>query len=615
MDQQNTSVKQQLKRVVESNAFAQAPQLRKFLTYIVEETLAGREKQISQYSLAIDVFGRDAGFDSAVDAVVRVEAGRLRTKLRDYYFVEGVGDQVVIELAKGRYAASFAFPGDDAPSSLTGTEVNRSRIRNAGEPSAQPSTARNSPTVAPLQNLSADPDQDYLADGLYEDPLTDLSPNRPSAGIPEDRSTQTAPAYLLILGALIVAAATVWILRMPGTERTIQPETQINDVATLQPRARAGPAIAILPFENMSADPEQEYFSDGITEDIITDLSIVSGLTVIARHSTFVYKNQSVSIRDVGEDLGVDYILEGSVRKAGERIRVTAQLIDVATESHIWANRYDRNLKDVFDIQDEVSHEIVSALEIALTDLEEERLGHSGTTNIEAHDLYLRGQEQFYRFDAAGVSRSIELFSTSIERDPTYAKAYAWKSRALVYSFISGLNPSKETTVDPALELAKNAIELDDFLPMGHANLAWALRWDKQIEQSINAVERAIELDPNFAEAYLWQSIIMSVVHQGDAALAAIQKANRLNPNFGVTSIFALGRVYFALGDMETAIQHFDRGIERKPNFLPNYTYKVFALELTGDVQAAEKARSELEQIYPSYELSASYRYYYLEGH
>lgn len=499
--------------------------------------------------MGIDVFDRDETFDPTIDSIVRVEAGRLRSKLTEYYSNVGRDDTVKIELPKGGYAASIQIAPDRRGTTVAkGTSIYRNKIA------------------------------------------------------------------ALFVGLLVIGAVVGSIRHFLTPQEIMPPGTGANDASGVQRGGRVVPAIAILPFDNLSGESEQEYFSDGITEDIITDLSILSGLKVIARHSTFVYKNKAVSIREVGRKLNVSHVLEGSVRKAGDRVRITAQLIDVETDSHIWADRYDRHLGDVFAIQEEVSKKIVGALEIALTKREEERLVHRATKSIEAHDAFLRGKEQFYRFDAAAVRRSIDLFTTAIERDSSYAEAYAWKSRALVYSFVSGFNPSKEGTVDKALDLARRSIALDDMLPMAHANLAWAQRWNKQIDEAVNGIARAVEIDPNFAEAYLWQSLILSTAGRGEEALEAINRSIRLNPNYGVTSIFAFGRANFALGNLATALDHFNRGIKRNPSFLPNHTFKVFTLELMGNPEAAEIARKDMAEVKPDYARSASYRYFFDEN-
>lgn len=361
------------------------------------------------------------------------------------------------------------------------------------------------------------------------------------------------------------------------------------------------PSIAVLPFDNMSADPEQEYFSDGITEDILTDLSKLSGLLVISRNSTFVYKGKSVSTQQVSKDLGVRYVLEGSVRKSGNKIRITAQLIDATNNDHIWADRFDRELEDIFAVQDEVSRKIVSALEIKINSSEEKRLGYQGTGNIEAHDSFLRGQEQLYIYTPDSMKNAIELFSRSIELDPNYAQAYAWKSRWLIVLFATGGNlPLKETVIS-ALVLARKAVELDDLLPVAHASLGWALMLNRKIEQAISEGKRAIILDPNFADGYMWLSTIFSIAGKGDEALELFEKAIRLNPYYGITYLFSHGLAYFVLGQYEKALPYFTKGVEDSPNFIPNHIFTTAIFGLQDREEEAHSSADKLVKLTPNY--------------
>jgi len=385
------------------------------------------------------------------------------------------------------------------------------------------------------------------------------------------------------------------LLEEPETPDAHIPEPDIK------PALPDKPSIAVLPFDNMSADPEQGYFSDGITEDILTDLSKVSGLLVISRHSTFVYKGKSVSIQQVGKELGVRYVLEGSVRKAGDRLRITAQLIDALTEEHIWADRYDRKIDSIFEIQDEVSNKIVSALEVKLTGIEEKRLGYTGTRNVQAHDFIYRGEEQFYLFTTESINNAIELFSQAIELDPGYAQAYAWKSQGLLYKFIVSSYIPSEDVFESALILARKSVELDDLYPASHASLAWALMWNRQIDDAVIEAAKAVELDPNYAEGYSWQSRILSSAGRGTEALESIEKAIRINPHYKTPYIFSICVAYFTLGQYEKALSQIEQAQQCNPNFLPSYIYKVSILGLLGRAEEAELAKADLLQRSPDF--------------
>jgi len=390
----------------------------------------------------------------------------------------------------------------------------------------------------------------------------------------------------------------------------VEPATTIETTPTVKLTIPDKPSIAVLPFDNMSADPEQEYFSDGITEDILTDLSKLSGLLVISRHSTFVYKGKSISAQQVSQELGVRYVLEGSVRKAGDKVRITAQLIDATNNDHIWADRFDRNLDDIFALQDEVSRKIVDALKLHLTDLEEQRLGHIGTDNIEACDLLMQAREQFNTFTTEGINNTIDWASQVIELDPNYAEAYTTKSRVILFTFITGMSKTTEETLSSAMVLARKAVELDDLLPGAHATLAWSLMWHREIDEAISEIERAVELDPNDADTLMWQSMILSSAGRGKESLESIDKAMRINPHYQVVYIFALGNVYFCLGQYEEANLHYNKGIERNPNFLPNYLLKMGALSSLDKKDELIATRNAILKINPDYQATPYLNYF-----
>ena len=552
---EKTAIREQLDRMLSCELFAQANRQCRFLEYIVGGTISGQAGRLNQFVVGVDVFDRDADFDPITDSIVRVEAGRLRSKLAEYYSSVGQNDPIIISLPKGGYGVHF-------------------EVR----------------------------DNVHFADQL----ATERTPRT-------IRNLLIALIVIIAVGALYVADVTSIKLGANGESATDESTSFESTKCTQEDleKQSTSPFIAILPFDNMSADPDQEYFSDGITEDIITDVSTISGLAVISRHSTFVYKGHAISIREIGKNLCARYVLEGSVRKVGNQLRITAQLIDALTDTHLWADRYDHNFDDVFAIQGEVSRKIVSALKVQLTDQEESRLGHVGTSNSAAHDLFLRGRERFYLFTNDDIEQSLDLFSQAIKLDPNYAEAHAWQSRVQVYIFLSGMNNVSEETVVPGIESARRAIELDALLPMAHANLGWALSWDNQYEAAIASIRTAIEMDRSFADAYLWLSMTTASIRRGDEALTAIQNGIRVNPNYSVTYVLALGRAYLALGQNDRALALFERGVARNPNFLPNHVYRIFALESVGRAEEAATVREDLSQIFPNFEFSAAYLFYY----
>jgi TolB-like protein len=364
------------------------------------------------------------------------------------------------------------------------------------------------------------------------------------------------------------------------------------------------PSIVVLPFENTSGDPEQEYFSDGITEDLITDLSKISALMVIARHSAFTYKRQPVKVQQVGRELGVRYVLEGSVRKAGNRVRITAQLIEAGTGGHLWAERYDRDLEDIFDLQDEVTQKIVAALEVKLTKGERQRRVQNETENLEAYDSLLRGCERFTRFTKEGVTEAKELYMRAIELDPTYAPAYAWLARTEVFEWISGWSEHRDRSLRRALELANKAVSLNDSLPLGHAILGWVYMWKKEHDRAIAEGEKAIALDPNDADAHVWLALSLNSAGRPEEALGLIEKAWRLNPRFPVLYLYAQGHAYFVMERYEDCISVLERGVLDSPNFLPNHLYLASCYGLLGREEEGRAEVAEMKRISPTYSLA-----------
>jgi adenylate cyclase len=306
------------------------------------------------------------------------------------------------------------------------------------------------------------------------------------------------------------------------------------------------PSIAVLPFDNMSADPAQEYFSDGITESLITHLSQLSGLFVIARNTAFTYKDHPVNVPQVGRELGVRYVLEGSVQRADDRVRITAQLIDAATGFHVWADRYDRELKDVFALQDEVTETIVSALEIELTENDRQGLTQRYTNSLEAYDLFLRGLEQYWQFSVGSNQRARGFFEQAIALDPNFALAYA--NLAMTYSGL-GFNLAgidDDALRGRALWLAQKAVELDDSLPQVHLILSNVYLQRREYARAMEAIERAIALDPNYADAYAMRGDILQSIGRPEDALASLDHAMRLNPRFPFPYLMVKGEASFS---------------------------------------------------------------------
>jgi adenylate cyclase len=318
------------------------------------------------------------------------------------------------------------------------------------------------------------------------------------------------------------------------------------------------PSIAVLPFNNMSGDPEQEYFSDGITEDIITDLSKVSGLSVIARHSAFSYKGKAVKVQQVGRELGVAFVVEGSVRKAGKRVRVTGQLVSCNDGSHLWAERFDRDLTDIFAIQDEITHAIVDQLKVKLLPREKKSIEQIPTENIEAYTYYLRGREFVHRLSKHNLQIARRMFARAVELDPRYARAYAGLADCdshlhMIYQV--------DVPIDGILATSSKALELDSNLAEAHSSRAIALSAAQQIEEAQAEFETAIAVDPNSFEAHFFFARLNFQQGKIERAAAEYQRAAEIKPG-DYQCACLLSQIYLSLGREQESKEAARRGVE-----------------------------------------------------
>jgi adenylate cyclase len=319
------------------------------------------------------------------------------------------------------------------------------------------------------------------------------------------------------------------------------------------------PSIAVLPFDNMSGDPEQEYFSDGITEDIITDLSKVSGLFVVARNTAFTYKGKPVKAQQVGQELGVAFILEGSVRKAGSRVRVTGQLINGKDGGHVWADRYDRDLTDIFAIQDEITHAIVEQLKVKLLPQERKSIGQTPTDSIEAYTYYLRGRQFLHRHSKSYYELARRMFAKAVELDPLYARAYAGIADCDSFLF---LHYHMDVAIDSILATSAKALALENGLAEAHASRGLALSLGQRYDEAMAEFEQAITLDPNSFEAHYFCARACFAQGKFERAAGLFEHAAEIKPD-DYQSVILLIQIYRSLDrdrDKENAAR---RGIER----------------------------------------------------
>jgi adenylate cyclase len=362
------------------------------------------------------------------------------------------------------------------------------------------------------------------------------------------------------------------------------------------------PSIAVLPFVNISGDSEQEYFSDGITEDLITDLSQISGLFVIARHSVFTYKGKAVKVQEVSKDLNVRYVLEGSVRKVTDRVRINAQLVDAKTGGHLWAKRYDRDLKDIFAVQDEVTMNIVSILSVKLTKSEEDQLTRRYTNILEAYEYALRGLEYHSRYTRGANINAQKMLLKAIELDPEYSLAYSRLALVYLHEWTQGWSQDPKS-IKRAFELAQKAIAMDDSLPEAHRILGDIYLYRKDLERAKTEREKAIALDPNYADGFAGLGEVLIWAGDHDKGIALVKKAMQLNPHHHAWYFFVLGLAYIFKERYEDASEILNRAIIRNPDFLGTHLILAFMYGLTGRKEACQTEVEEILKISPGFSL------------
>jgi adenylate cyclase len=362
-------------------------------------------------------------------------------------------------------------------------------------------------------------------------------------------------------------------------------------------------SIAVLPFTNMSGDPEQEYFSDGISEDIITDLSKIAGLTVISRNSSFTYKGRSVDIREVGRDLGVRSVLEGSIRRAGNRVRITAQLIDAGNGGHLWAERYDRDWTDIFEVQDDVTRRIVEALKVTLSPAEKALLTDSGTSNMEAYDSALRGRELLLGKNRtrATFEQVTAFFLKAIELDPNYAQAYAGLGFAYMFDYQNRWSVDPDGSLVQAKRYAELAIEKDPKQALAHAIAAVVAGFSRDLEKAKAEIDIALSLNPNLALANNVFGTMRIYSGQPLEAIPAIERAMRLDPAGNGQFLHFLGLANLLAGKYETAVALFKQRVLLAPETDFSRAMLASALGHLGEAEEARRIWAELEQINPKY--------------
>jgi len=353
------------------------------------------------------------------------------------------------------------------------------------------------------------------------------------------------------------------------------------------------PSIVVLPFNNMSADAEQEYFVDGMTEDIITDLSKISGLFVIARNTAFTYKGRAVAVPEVCAALAVRYALEGSVRKAGKRVRINAQLIDGASGGHVWANRFDRDLDDVFELQDEVTQSIVEAMKVTLTQGEQDRQGRRPDENVAAYELVLRARQAYYLFTAEGLIECRALSQQALEIDPDYAVALGMLSESYLAEWFLARSADPAKTLDRAIETARSAVARDPDLGPAHFALSFGLLWKREFDEALSEGRLAVALNPGNALSHSRLSMVLSWGGDPQAGMREATEAQRLDPGAPFPYAFVTGLAHLTLHEAAPAVAALERKGATPEGFAPGSLYLAAAHAAIGDIEAANRAIEE----------------------
>ena len=514
------AVREQLDRILKSGPFLQSQRRQRFLEYIVNETLAGRGERLKGYNVARDVFDRAEGFDPNVDPIVRIEAARVRDKLREYYEADGRSDPIRIDLPKGSYTPHIEF-------------------RQPPIPEPQPEQPD-----ATIPDRHLDSTQPQVA-------VTGEPPSSAPSWLKRLIQWQMAVPALALL--LLLAAVGTWHYRnptVPAPERTAE-----NPVVEVP----KGPAIAVLPFVNLSGDPKQEYFSDGLTEDILTALSRARDLRVLARITTFQYKGKAVDVMKLGRDLKVRYVLEGSIQRSSDRLRVTAQLIDTENGTHVWADQFDREMADIFLVQDEIVSQIVSKIAgvYGVIDKNEAKsASRKRPEEIQAYELVLRAHDVMIVEWSRETFRSAKaMLLQAIALDPLNARArreLAWIAAiGWVFRFDETPLSPQEITVQ-----AIKAVQLDPADARARMVSACVFFWTKQLDPFEHEAQQAMVLAPYDAEIMVTLGFLIASSGQWQRGVALAKKAHELNADAANGWYQStLHYDYYLKGDYERALE------------------------------------------------------------
>jgi len=520
-----------------SRAFFRSERMIRFLRYAVEQAAKGQGDKLKEYTLGVEVFDRRESYDPRIDAVVRVEARRVRGKLAEYYETEGRLDPVLIELPKGSYVPVFRRREIHAE---RGTGF-KSRLR----------------------------------------------------------SWFDWKRIVLALVLVLVGLAAYW-LATPSRSGFFFLKRGKTDIAERRSEMAVpsrGPfsSILALPFVDLSPQKDQEYICDGMTDELISGLTKVDGLRVLSQFSAFQFKGKVQEVRQIGELLNVDTVLKGSVRRAGNQLRVTAQLINMADGYYLWSETYERDMKDLFAIQKEISRAIVDALRFRLAGEQYERLARAYTASPKAYDLHLKGRYYWNKRTEVGLRQSVEYFQQAVVEDPNYALGYAALADAYALLASYGLSSPKEVMLK-AKAAALKALEIDDTLGEAHGSLGFVKSfYDWEWLEAEREYKRALELNPGYATGHQWYSSYLRATGHFNEALEEMKRAQELDPlSPAIGRDF--GRIYSSMRRHEQAIEQYRKTLDLNPGFPSGYLHLGLAYQHMARydeaIAALQKARA-----------------------
>jgi adenylate cyclase len=397
-------------------------------------------------------------------------------------------------------------------------------------------------------------------------------------------------------------ARPIGIHRVSLAESTTEASLGAPTTAKPERAASQRPSIAVLPFANMSGDPEQEYFADGISEDIITGLSKLRWFFVIARNSSFIYKGKSIDIKRVARELGVRYVLEGSVRKGGNRLRITAQLIDAETGNHIWADRYDGDLTDVFALQDAITEKVVAAIEPKLLQAEGIRSQSHSPEDLGAWEMVSQANSLFWRLTKAEGEAAIAILKQAVERYPDYAPAHSMLAfMMLVSAYVGWASGERQSQVKQAAALATRAAELDDSDPWAYFALGYVAYTMRRTDKAIEEFQRAIDLNPNFAAAHSYLSLALALAGQSDQAITHAEQAIRMSPHDPQNAVCftALAAAHYQAGRYGEAVSFGRKALQQRSGWAPGHRIFCASLAQAGQIDEARTELDQLKELHP----------------